>query len=638
MSTDPSQAIAAAAAAAQTAGEVGGVVGQHGGNYHLQALEQQHLQQQQQQQQQQHHEQHHHSPHNALVNAVLEHNVRYSNNEDDQSVAAHQQLASTGIMKTNNINVVNKCRRCKKKRPEDEPMETARYRTCKPCREIERKKKRVKKAALKGETLPPDFDQIPTQQPHQPPQQPQLHQPPQQPSHQTHENNVDVERDLMQIANQVRNNGLSQIHQYLPHDQQQQLKQQLQQQLQQEQQHQLQQQHHQQQQVQLQHVHDDKEIPIDDSLLRQGVEDDEDETNIKDDEDSKKVLANEANAEAFNPASSIHGSNARTMKSTKNEPTTDNDASNLFAEINQKESQPTDQEVKAPVATAAATTNTNISTTSVTNEEERRCLYCNEIRSINDNGRYQLCEDCVDNPLRKDNVYDDLNLYLDKISKNKNEDLKNVIYISKFQQKDGVISDLDFNQPNLNPIINDLNEKFINPLITKSGFKFSKSSSNLAVKPYPKTIKLLFKCKQDIKTIQKGVNPSPVNSSNSTRKMKTENCSSNVYVSYDIFAKTLSIKFNHLSHLTFIEKLYSKELIDKISELLLNFGNEDLIKSNINDNGNLSNNEQNEQSLNKVFNFIKDDKFLSSSEVSSALKIEINNLKKINFLKDFSNF
>lgn len=42
------------------------------------------------------------------------------------------------------------CRRCKKKRPIDEPLETARYRTCKPCREIERKKKRLKKLELTG--------------------------------------------------------------------------------------------------------------------------------------------------------------------------------------------------------------------------------------------------------------------------------------------------------------------------------------------------------------------------------------------------------------------------------------------------------------------------------------------------------
>lgn len=548
--TDPSHAIAAVAAVAahQSANDAQDAA------HHLAVAESlaHHQQQQQQQyeQYQQYQQVNQHEPDLSTVNDITQ-----------DATGTLQQVtgvspAGSLLMKQNIPTIANKCRRCKKKRPEDEPMETARYRTCKPCREIERKKKRVKKANLKGEVLH-EFDMANQQIPSQ-------HLPQQSLQHLA--TNADVERDLIQIANQVSNSaGMHTQMQYLPQEQQQQ----------QQQYHQQQYHHHTQQ------THDDKEIPIDDSLLRQGVDDDSHLTI----DDSKKGLANDAHAEA------IHAHSSSVVDPSLGE---------------------------------------DVSVSSAGVEEERRCLYCNEIRTINDNGRYQLCERCVVDPLRKDNVFDDFEHYSQKIFKNRTEDLRNCILICKFQPNDGIITDFNPNSPNLEPIITDLNEKFINPLISKSGYKFSKGSSNLAAKPYPKTIKLLFKCKQDIKTVQKQSN----SVSTSGRKMKTENCHSNVYISYDLFGKSLSIKFNHLAHLTFLEKNYSRHLIDKVSAwMMIQHDKEQMSGGNPIEE---SQEQVTERLLYKVFNQLKD-ATRADLDDNDALINEVASLKKINFIKDFLN-
>ncbi|KAH3680868.1 hypothetical protein WICPIJ_008081 [Wickerhamomyces pijperi] len=551
--TDPSHAIAAVAAAAahQSANDVDAA-------HHLAVAESLAHHQQQQQQHQQQYQQY------QQYQQVPQHEADLSGVNDltHDATGALQQMSGVSsagslMMKQNMPVIPNKCRRCKKKRPDDEPMETARYRTCKPCREIERKKKRVKKANLRGETLP-DFETAATQQ------ITSQHLPQQSLQHLA--TNADVERDLIQIANQVSNSSALQAQmQYLPQDQQQ-----------------LQQQYHQQQYHHTQQP-DEKEIPIDDSLLGQGVDS---ESHLTSHDDSKKDLASDAHAEAIH----IHGSSVV-------DPSLTEDMSSV---------------------------------TSGGVEEERRCLYCNEIRTINDNGRYQLCESCVVDPLRKDNVFDDYELYSQKIFKNRTEDLRNCILICKFQPNDGIITDFNPAQPNLDPIITDLNEKFVNPLIAKSGYKFSKGSSNLAAKPYPKTIKLLFKCKQDIKTVQKQSN-SP---SNSNRKMKTENCHSTVYISYDLFGKSLSIKFNHLAHLTFLEKTYSRRLIDKVSAwMMAQHDKEQMAGANPIEE---SQEQVTERLLYKVFNQLKD-ATRSDLDDNDALIAEVGALKKINFIKDFLN-
>lgn len=398
----------------------------------------------------------------------------------------------------------NVCRRCKKKRPEDEPIETSRYRTCKPCREIERKRKRLKKitggfASADGEAVSKKAAQeleqsiinIASHVSKQLPQDPVIVQP--------------------QLAHHA---GPPQIQQY------DQSKKEL-------------------------VTGDEKEIPIDESLLKEGAGRDDDSPSL-----------------------------------TKS-PRSPQDASNLFAEKAEVEG---DTQSPSP------------------GDALNHCLYCGAKRTINDDGRYQLCGNCVDNPLQRANVFDNFESYLQKIETGRDSDLKNVIFIRKFEDDSEIP---DFTKDNLSQVLSALHEKFISRMMQSSGFKFSKSSSNLSAKPFPKSIKLLYKCKQDVKTMQKQT-AIPNSPGTASRKLKTENCNSNFYLSYDVMGKNLSIKYNHSTHKTFLEKLYSAKLIEKVRQLQLSYPD-----------------------IGEVFDHLLD------AGASPEVLSEIEQLKKVSFVKDF---
>ncbi|CEP24934.1 unnamed protein product [Cyberlindnera jadinii] len=479
----------------------------------------------------------------------------------------------------------NVCRRCKKKRPEDEPMETARYRTCKPCREIERKRKRLKKLNISG--MDAEVAAAAAAAAEQA------------------RKNAELERNIINIAAQS-----------LPPDHAQQLAaQHMAQQLaaHQQQEHQNQLHHgppeiHQYDQSKLsdEQSHgpillptdgtggvDDREIPIDENLLKQGTG-----------EDSKASL---------------------TKSSDLLKQGGDDDSNNIFAIRDGTIHGDVDLDVGNP---QARTTSTNHSLAAVETVDSTKsadlavsssistslsngsCLYCGAPRSVYDDGRYQLCGNCVSNPLERNNVFDDFEAYLERIGLGKDIDLKNVIYIKKIDDE-SIIQ--DFTQDNLDTILLQIQVHFVDRILERSGYKFSKLSSNLSVKPFPKSIKLLYRCKQDLKTTQKNGNSlsAPVSdetTSGGTRKMKTEDCHSNFYLSYDVIGKNMSIKFNHNCHKTFLQKWYSPKLIATVKELQIVF-----------------------QDINLVF-----ENLTNLKDIDESLKHEIAKLKKVNFVKDFA--
>jgi hypothetical protein len=444
----------------------------------------------------------------------------------------------------------NVCRRCKKKRQEDEPIETARYRTCKPCREIERKRKRLKKLNFVGvdaETAAAAAAEL------------------------SRKNAAEIEQSIINIATHV-SKTLPQEHQHQHQQHVDALQHHIHQgppQIQQYDQSTLKEEEHQPTILVREADAADKEIPIDENLLKEGAMD----------EDQKASLTK-----------SPHDLTDADKKV---------DASNIFAVMN---SDGVEQQQQGEDASNARTPLTEAQSPSIL-DNLNHCLYCGARRSIHDDGRYQLCGNCVSNPLEKANVFDDFESYLDRIEHGKNEDLKNVIFIKKFEDEELIPS---FTHDNLDQILIKLQDSFIDRIMQRSGFKFSKTSSNLSAKPFPKSIKLLYKCKQDIKTVHKSNTPSSPGTPIS-RRLKTENCNSNFYVSYDVIGKNLSIKFNHNTHKTFIERLYSQEFIGKVVELLRSYVD-----------------------LNEIF-----DKLFEVAD-SESLKNELEQTKRINFIKDFS--
>jgi type II secretory pathway pseudopilin PulG len=480
------------------------------------------------------------------------------------------------------------CRRCKKKRPIDEPLETARYRTCKPCREIERKKKRLKKLEMTGREAA----------------QSGIHQGDvSKPAYQ-------VDQNIINLANQVtRATQLPPQNQQFDHlnppvlapiNYQQQSQHEVQQRILQHQQAQQQQAQQQaqaaaqaaaqaQQAISNQKV-EEREIPIDELLLKQ-----DGQSVHESEQHDSKILTQEA-LDAI--AQTQHHDEDLANKTTESE-----ENNNLFAALKNAEANEHAHSVGNDVEDLD-----NASSDELKDEESNVCIYCGATRDIHDNGRYQLCGSCVENPLDTDNVFDDFNSYLERVGLGKVADLKNIIFIKRFEENE-YISDLKQYQDdsnNLEEIIEELNQKFINPIIEVSGFKFSKSSSNFSTKPLPKSIKLLYKCKQDIKTLQRANVQNPNIGINNGR-LKTEDCKSNIYLSYDIFTKDLTIKFNHKTHKPFLEKKYSQGLIDKVKDLA-----------------------QGQNDLNDIFENLQN--------LESDLKDEIRELKKANFVKDFSNF
>jgi len=571
----------------------------------------------------------------------------------------------------------NICRRCKKKRSPDETPETLKYRTCKPCREIERKKKRLKKLAKlggdQGENAEVGASNVLTGSN-------SVH------DHSNAQLNVSDARQeslnakIINIANQAS-----------MHSQQQTYERQTPQLAQHQQQHH----HHLQHQPHEHKPEVEKEIPIDESLLKEGQAPEESTTlppirseNIQHHhqqqqqhhqvhqqqpqqhqqeigEQSHQQQAggdqrvDDATSVAVAAVGSTEGSGtgvvgATTTTSSTNSGGVDsqdnkskngdfsNDTKNIFAAL---------QNAEKMINSSENTTTTNSNSENKSPNADY-CLYCGVLRDVNDNGRYKLCGNCVDNP-SESNVLSDFNEYLNRIENGKVFDIKNLIFLKKFGNDGQDIEDIPIfkiddqtdqtdhtdqssSNNNLNLIMESISTKFIQPIITASGFKFSKGSSNLSAKPFPKAIKVLYKCKQDIKTTQRSSNnnnttnitdhplqqqyhnhthqsqspssPSTVNN----RKMKSEDCNSNMYVSYDLYGRTLNIKYNHNTHKTYLEKLYSDELINEVKRLIEMFGGND---------------------LELIF-----DKLTSPSySTSDRVKMEITDLKKPNFTRDFAN-
>ncbi|CCH46803.1 hypothetical protein BN7_6402 [Wickerhamomyces ciferrii] len=545
----------------------------------------------------------------------------------------------------------NICRRCKKKRSPDETEETLKYRTCKPCREIERKKKRLKKLQKLGQTEAGVADAaaaaaataaVAVDNAAQHINVPDLRQ------------QDALNAKIINIANQASLQSQQQTYERQPEHR--------------PEDHHQQQYHQQYHQVAPQQAKiDDKEIPIDESLLKEGQSEDhglqpkdehhqhhqhvqvQDQGQVEGQEHHQhqgqvQVEGHEHQGQEHQQQYQGIPSGAEHDGGEDKNAATDfsNDTKNIFAAI--QNASLVHSENKDPNADY--------------------CLYCGALRDVNDNGRYKLCGNCVDNPLDS-NVFSDFGEYLTRIDTGKYSDLKNLILLKKFEPND-TIPDLQINSSddqssnNLNEIMQTLNHQFINPVISTSGFKFSKGSSNLSTKPYPKAIKVLYKCKQDIKTTQRSNNNNINGNSNSNnninqtsiddinspsnnhvqldindqssngnlheseagsgvgsisgiqRKMKTEYCDSNLYISYDVISKSLNIKYSHNTHKTYLEKLYSQDLINTVKGYL-----------------------ETDPDFESIFDKLSTPDY--SNPHLEQIRGELLTLKKSNFVRDFAN-
>lgn len=483
----------------------------------------------------------------------------------------------------------NVCRRCKKKRPEDEPMETARYRTCKPCREIERKLKRIKKAQMTGQSIDDinsDLQQKKAQEIEQNiinmarqvqstlPQSdiqglsdavhgvdPSIHQ------HNNISAAVNAAVSAAAAAVNAVNQGPPQIHQY---DQSRDS---------------IGDSHHQPMMPVQSAIDAQKEIPIDESLLKQGA--DEEDVNSHQTEGVPGDTASLTKSPILKSEASPSTAVTSTGEQTDSKPTPqqiNNNNENIESNNNNNNNEEEDENKQTEDVNRERSTSVSASPMKTpggskgvhTAEGVHHCLYCGVVRTIEDNGRYNLCGNCVANPLQKANVFDDFDAYLEKIEKGKDSDLRNVIFIKKITD---LIPDFQINNDqqtdnNLAEVVTALNEGIIFPIMERSGFRFSKSSSNFSTKPYPKSIKLLYKCKQDLKTIQKqgSTNVGPTipganNSNLNNRRLKTEDCQSNLYINYDVIGKNLTVKFNHNTHTPYLQKLYTSGVLERVSSI-----------------------------------------------------------------------
>ncbi|ODV93616.1 hypothetical protein PACTADRAFT_18260 [Pachysolen tannophilus NRRL Y-2460] len=177
--------------------------------------------------------------------------------------------------------------------------------------------------------------------------------------------------------------------------------------------------------------------------------------------------------------------------------------------------------------------------------------------SSNSNGA-KLCLTCSRDPTENENVFTNFATYLNEISLNQTKNIINTIFYHKvklgnlldkkyskeFNDEIDIITKM--NSAKVGMIFNKIYNNFLNPIITRSTYKFNKTSSNLDYKPFPKVVKALFKCDKDITFINVNgddnnggddENPNCVN-----KTIQKFDCDSYLYLTYNIIDSTIFCK------------------------------------------------------------------------------------------------
>ncbi|CAH2355513.1 hypothetical protein CLIB1423_27S01288 [[Candida] railenensis] len=323
-----------------------------------------------------------------------------------------------------------RCRRCKRKRLDDEPPEVRQYKTCAKCRIIERQKKKSKKP-LAEETMVYGMRQLQEQQPgswnedffsrddafeESRPKTRSLREP------QSHSSLVATAAAAVSASNGAAGDIYSmygyEVDPSYHYEQQQ------------HQQHQHVQQQQQQYQQQ-QHVYNPPQSSIDYSTPVPSTPDLASNNNI-----SNSSNVNNSNNGSSSVSRSLGNGNAN---------------------------------------------NNNNSGTNNANYIASKCDVCDA------NTTSSLCSDCFTDPYRISHVYSDFTKFLQEISPEKNLETNSLTFIKE------VVAATDFNENldtnNTNPanerqyrdlVLNSIKQIYLNPVMAATGFKFNRVSSNLA--------------------------------------------------------------------------------------------------------------------------------------------------------------
>lgn len=325
-----------------------------------------------------------------------------------------------------------RCRRCKRKRLDDEPPEVRQYKTCAKCRIIERQKKKLKKP-LAEETMVYGMRQLQEQQPgswnedffsrddafeESRPKTRSLREP------QSHSSLVATAAAAVSASNGAAGDiylmyGYEVDPSYHYEQQQHQQHQHVQQQ--------------QQQYQQLQHVYNQPQSNIDYSTPVPSTPD--------------LVSNNSNNISNNNNVNSSNNGSSSASRSLGNS----NASNNINSGINNA------------------------------NYVASKCDVCDA------NTSSSLCSDCFTNPYRIAHVYSDFTKFLQEISPEKNLETDSLTFIKE------VVAATDFNENldtnNSNPanerqyrdlVLNSIKQIYLNPVMAATGFKFNRVSSNLA--------------------------------------------------------------------------------------------------------------------------------------------------------------
>lgn len=187
-----------------------------------------------------------------------------------------------------------------------------------------------------------------------------------------------------------------------------------------------------------------------------------------------------------------------------------------------------------------------------------KCEVCEGILDPDDEltMNYQLCVDCYTNPFKLENVYEDYNEFLLKLSENNNKDVMNCVYLREVDKSfvDSLNTIVHHNNEYKfrENVIDHLSKIYLEPIIASTTYTFISITSNLRDSGSQtsvfknKPIKAYYKCKDEV-----------------SNKMS---CRSSLFMDYNFTTNVLKIKFSHKAHNIF--KFYKPEFIRFLAQVV----------------------------------------------------------------------
>lgn len=198
--------------------------------------------------------------------------------------------------------------------------------------------------------------------------------------------------------------------------------------------------------------------------------------------------------------------------------------------------------------------NNNFENSNSTNSAPVYCDICETKLDLSDelSTNYKLCVSCYSNPFKLYNVHEDYNDFLLQLLNNKVKSINNLIFLKEIDRN--FVDNLNSYNKVINNehqfrefLLDNLKKIFIEPIIATIGYEFQLISTNLnelSKQPpimnannqynYHKTnpIKVYYKCMAEINN--------------------SINCESNLFLDFNLFNNFLKIKFNHKIHNSFL--------------------------------------------------------------------------------------